>query len=527
MNGDADRMHLGVYAAGTGNHVAGWRYPGATKSGEDFAAFRQIAESAERGPLNHSRSPQGRPVIVQAGSSESGQAFAARHAEVLFSVQQDIDAARAFRGGIVSRAGAQGRDARYMKVLPGLMPVLGGTEREARDKLEKLGRFVDDAAAMHIMSDRLGHDMSRYSLDAPIPELPRSKHIHGYSDVHIARARRAGHTLRDLYNLFAAARGHAVACGAPEQIADTMEEWFRSRACDGFVLLPAYFPAGLDEFVDEVVPILQARGLFRTEYEGSTSTLAPRPPGAREPIQCGTYVRYQVSEPAASSAIEIQEYGRSPPVRPPDAFGFQPERGPALSCFPARKVPATSPGRRTAALPSLSSDGHTLHDVSLNGLGPTGHFLLVGLAEGTNEVVRIGRQGGHAIPHGRPTPALTVGGHPNVHHRSVVIRNHIHVRRDASGGSISRLDPRRSSHPLVGGLPYDALSRIGLDRVHVARVPSCGPLSLPLWREERERVREWQGHRDHACPVNVDSLVNVNRQGRSRFGFCSVSPLSV
>ena len=421
MNGDADRMHLGVYAAGTGNHVAGWRCPGASKSGEDFAAFRQIAESAERGrldfvfvgdnlacvpgehpgmvarlepftllsalaaltrrvglvgtasttysqpyslarrfasldhisggrggwnvvttsspesaanfgleahathdlryrmadefaqavkglwdswesgariadpetgvyvdpdrihpldhkgefysvrgPLNHSRSPQGRPVIVQAGSSESGQVFAARHAEVLFSVQQDMEAARAFRSGIVSKANAQGRDARYMKVLPGLMPVLGGTEREARDKLDELGRFVDDAAAMHLMSDRLGHDMSRYPLDGPVPELPRSEHIQGYSDVHIARARRAGHTLRDLYNLFAAARGHAVACGAPQQIADMMEEWFRSRACDGFVLLPAYFPAGLDEFVDEVVPILRARGLFRTEYEGST-----------------------------------------------------------------------------------------------------------------------------------------------------------------------------------------------------------------------------------------------------------------
>ncbi len=421
MERDAERMHIGVYAAGTGNHVAGWRYPGASKSGEDFAAFRRIAESAERGrldfffvgdnlacvpdehpgmvarlepltllsalaslttrvgligtasttfgqpyslarrfasldhisggrggwnvvttsspesaanfgletlaahdlryrmadefaeavkglwdswesgarvadpetgvyvdparihaldhegefysvrgPLNHSRSPQGRPVIVQAGSSESGQAFAARHAEVLFSVQQEIDAARAFRGGILSKARAQGRDARYIRVLPGLLPVLGGTEREARDKLNALGRFVDDSAAMHLMSDRLGYDMSRFSLDAPVPDLPRSEHIHGYVDVHIARARRAGHTLRDLYNLFAAARGHAVFCGTPEQTADMMEEWFRGRACDGFVLLPAYFPAGLDEFVDEVVPILQQRGLFRTEYEGAT-----------------------------------------------------------------------------------------------------------------------------------------------------------------------------------------------------------------------------------------------------------------
>lgn len=421
MERDTERMHLGVYAAGAGNHVAGWRYAGASQSGEDFEAFRRIAESAERGrldfffvgdnlacvpeehpgmvarlepftllsalapltrhigligtasttycqpyslarrfasldhisggragwnvvttsspesaanfgletltahdlryrmadefaeavkglwdswesgariadpdtgvyvdaarihpldhegefysvrgPLNHSRSPQGRPVIVQAGSSESGQAFASRHAELLFSVQQEIDAARSFRSGILSRARAQGRDARWIRVLPGLMPVLGGTEEEARDKLDVLGRFVDDSAAMHLMSDRLGYDMSRYSLDEPVPDLPRSEHIHGYVDVHIARARKAGQTLRDLYNLFAAARGHAVVSGAPEQVADMMEEWFRARACDGFVLLPAYFPAGLDEFVDEVVPILQKRGLFRTEYEGTT-----------------------------------------------------------------------------------------------------------------------------------------------------------------------------------------------------------------------------------------------------------------
>ena len=129
---------------------------------------------------------------------------------------------------------------------------------------------VDDEDAMHIMSDRLGHDMSRYPLDGPVPELPRSERIQGYSDVLLARARRAGHTLRDLYNLFAAARGHAVVCGSPGQIADMMAEWFQRRACDGFVLLPACFPAALDDFVDAVVPLLRARGLFRTEYDGTT-----------------------------------------------------------------------------------------------------------------------------------------------------------------------------------------------------------------------------------------------------------------
>ena len=157
-----------------------------------------------------------------------------------------------------------------MKILPGLLPVVGGTEAEAREKLDVLTRYIDDESAMSTMSNRLGHDMSRYPLDGPVPALPRSERIQGYSDVLIARARRAGHTLRDLYNLFAVARGYAMACGGPEQVADTMEEWFRARACDGFVLVPAHFPEGLDDFIDAVVPVLQARGLFRTEYRGCT-----------------------------------------------------------------------------------------------------------------------------------------------------------------------------------------------------------------------------------------------------------------
>ena len=316
-----------------------------------------------RGPLNHSRSPQGRPVIVQAGSSESGQAFASRHAELLFSVQQELDAARSFRGGILSRARAQGRDARHMKVLPGLLPVLGGTEEEARDKLATLGRFVDDSAAMHLMSDRLGYDMSRYSLDEPVPDLPRSEHIHGYVDVHIARAREAGQTLRDLYNLFAAARGHAVFCGTPEQTADMMEEWFRGGACDGFVLLPAYFPAGLDEFVDEVVPILQRARAVSHRVRRNHPAIAARPAGAREPLPRGTRWRDRVGETAASFRPRCAREGRyrrvsAPPIstRIGTAFGRR------RACLPQRgrqRHAAHAPPSPTPALQSIGTPSTT------------------------------------------------------------------------------------------------------------------------------------------------------------------------
>jgi FMN-dependent oxidoreductase (nitrilotriacetate monooxygenase family) len=222
------------------------------------------------GPLNASRSPQGQPVIVQAGSSSSGQHFAARFAEVMFTVQHDIEEARKFYAGVKSQVLAAGRSADHCKIMPGVFPVVARTDEEAWAKLADLMKYVDSTSAMRTMSERFGHDMSQYPLDGPIPELPPSDRVQSYAKVLIAMGRRKNLKLRDLYNNMAVARGYIVACGSPTTVADMLQEWFETRAADGFIITPAYFPAAFDAFNALVVPELQRRGLFRAEYQGAT-----------------------------------------------------------------------------------------------------------------------------------------------------------------------------------------------------------------------------------------------------------------
>ena len=223
-----------------------------------------------KGPLNIGRTPQGRPVILQAGASEPGQALAARTAEVVFSVVQDLEEARAFHATLKGRLPQYGRAPEELAILPGVMPVIGATQAEARDKLATLQGFVTDTSSLAMLSSRLGQDMSAFPLDGPVPDLPLPDSSHGFARTMLAKARREHMTLRDLYTLTAAARGHWVLCGTPASIADTLEEWFTTGAADGFNILPPYFPAAFDEFVDLVVPELQRRGLFRREYSGTT-----------------------------------------------------------------------------------------------------------------------------------------------------------------------------------------------------------------------------------------------------------------
>ena len=224
-----------------------------------------------RGPLNSARCPQGRPVLIQAGSSKIGQEFATKYAEILFTVQQDIGVASDFYAEVKQRLKERGRNPDHCKVLPGLLTVVGQTEKQAKAKLDQLASYVDETSAMHTLSVRMGHDMSQYPLDGPVPELPaEAANIQGYSRMILTKAYRENSTLRDLYNLFAVSRGYLIVCGSPEQVADTMEEWFTAPACDGFNLTPAHFPESLEDFVDLVVPELQRRGLFRTEYAEKT-----------------------------------------------------------------------------------------------------------------------------------------------------------------------------------------------------------------------------------------------------------------
>ena len=148
-------------------------------------------------------------------------------------------------------------------MLAGVMPVVGRTGKEAFEKLNTLQSFVSGSNALAILSDRFGRDMSAYDLDGPIPDIAPSDSYHSFASVMLAKGRRENMTLRDLYNLTAAARGHWVLCGSAERIADTLQHWFLERAADGFNVMPPYFHAGFEDFVDLVVPILQERGLFR------------------------------------------------------------------------------------------------------------------------------------------------------------------------------------------------------------------------------------------------------------------------
>ena len=223
-----------------------------------------------RGPLNIGRCPQGQPVVIQAGSSVPGLALAARTADVVFSVVQDFEEARTAYAALKGRLAAFGRGEDELKVLPGMMPVIGRTRGEAQDLLGTLQSDVDDRDGLAMLSQRLGVDVSRFDLDAPVPDLPLPDTSHGFARTMLSKARRDGMTLRQLYDLTAAARGHWVLCDTPSGIADVMEAWFRGGAADGFNVLPPWFPGAFDDFVDLVVPELQRRGLFRHAYQGTT-----------------------------------------------------------------------------------------------------------------------------------------------------------------------------------------------------------------------------------------------------------------
>jgi FMN-dependent oxidoreductase (nitrilotriacetate monooxygenase family) len=223
-----------------------------------------------KGPLNISRPPQGHPVIIQAGASETGRDLAASIAEIVFTVQQDLQAGLAFAADLRSRALKAGRDLRHFKIMPGVCPIVGTTEADAKAKLEKLGSFLDPVTALKVLSERLGQDLSAYPLDGAVPELPLSDGLQGHATSLTALARRQSMTLRELRDYTSASAGHRLLIGTPTQIADGLIEWFDAGAADGFNITPPYFPGAFDDFVDQVVPILQQRGKFRTEYEGST-----------------------------------------------------------------------------------------------------------------------------------------------------------------------------------------------------------------------------------------------------------------
>jgi N-acetyl-S-(2-succino)cysteine monooxygenase len=224
-----------------------------------------------RGPLNVARPPQGYPVIVQAGASESGQEFAAATAEVIFTAQQTLAEGQAFYARVKGKLAKYGRSPDHLKIMPGVFPVVGKTEEEAQEKYHQLQELVHPTVGLALLSGLVGEiDLSGYPLDGLLPDLPETNGGKSRLKLIADLAGRENLTIRETYLAIAGARGHRTIWGTPEQIADQLEEWFINDAADGFNIMPPYLPGGLDDFVELVIPELRRRGLFRTEYEGRT-----------------------------------------------------------------------------------------------------------------------------------------------------------------------------------------------------------------------------------------------------------------
>jgi alkanesulfonate monooxygenase len=237
-----------------------------------------------RGPLNVARPPQGHPVLFQAGSSEVGREFAARYAEGVFNTLLTLDLARSFYQDLKRRMAKYGRAPQHLKVMPGLNPIVGRTVQEAEEKLRFLTESIHPDVGLELISNSLGgFDLRDYPLDGPLPaalDTWQTKGSKGSFASLLGMARRENLTIRQTYQRFATARGNRTVIGTAEMIADDMQLWFEQGAVDGFLIQPATLPGGLNDFVEYVIPELQQRGLFRTEYEGVTlrdSLGLPRP----------------------------------------------------------------------------------------------------------------------------------------------------------------------------------------------------------------------------------------------------------
>lgn len=222
-----------------------------------------------RGPLNIARTPQGWPVIVQAGASDSGRQLAAETAEMVFAAGSTLAAGQRFYADVKGRMQAIGRDRDHLKILPGAFVVVGDTVEEALAKRAKLDSLVHYESAIASLSIALGTDASGFDPDAKLPPIPETNASKTGRERVLELAEREGLTVRQLAQRLGGYAGLAF-IGTAATIADEMEEWLETRSSDGFNVMFPYLPGGLDDFVDQVVPELQRRGLFRREYEGTT-----------------------------------------------------------------------------------------------------------------------------------------------------------------------------------------------------------------------------------------------------------------
>ncbi|MCS0494776.1 LLM class flavin-dependent oxidoreductase [Ancylobacter sp. MQZ15Z-1] len=225
---------------------------------------------AVRGPLNIARPPQGYPVLFQASASDVGKDLAARIAEVLFTPLHDLERAQAFYRDMKAHAATFGRTADDLLVMPGLNVVVGTSRKEAEEKLDFLNRSIHPAVGKELLSNALGGiDLSEVDVDKPLPDhiIPAEQRRTNPRYAYLFKEKL---TVRQMYQRYGAARGQRTVIGTPTEIADQMERWFVERGVDGFLVQPPVLPLGLREFIEMVVPELQDRGLFRTDYTGTT-----------------------------------------------------------------------------------------------------------------------------------------------------------------------------------------------------------------------------------------------------------------
>ncbi|MCX8997432.1 LLM class flavin-dependent oxidoreductase [Rhizobiaceae bacterium BDR2-2] len=224
-----------------------------------------------QGPLNVPRSPQGHPVMVQAGSSEAGRELASKTADLVFTAQPTIEAAQAFYADLKGRMAAHGRAPDELRILPGIVPTIGRTLAEAEARQQELQELVPPAVGLAQLRDLFGgFDLSGYPLDGPLPDIPETEGGKTRRQILIDMARCENLSIRQLYQKTTAARGFLSIVGTPEMVADEMQRWFEEGAADGFNVMAPVMSRDLEDFVDLVVPILKERGLMHDAYVGTT-----------------------------------------------------------------------------------------------------------------------------------------------------------------------------------------------------------------------------------------------------------------
>ena len=226
-----------------------------------------------KGPLNIDQSPQGYPLLVQAGSSKKGTDFASKHAEVIFTAQNDIDASINFAQKLRRQVEEKRGPEQEVVIMPGIFPFIGETRKEAQANYKELQDLIDPEMGLELLSSYLGDtDLSGYDLNTPFEdiEVEKGNNIQSRVDLIKETAKRNNSTLEDVMKHVAGARGHHIIVGTPEDVADRMEEWFKRGAADGFNIMPPLNPTQFELFVNKVVPILKERGLVQTDYNEGT-----------------------------------------------------------------------------------------------------------------------------------------------------------------------------------------------------------------------------------------------------------------